>query len=127
MDNILLPLLCLAITVFLIACVWKVFTKAGQPGWAAIIPIYNYYILCKIAGRPGWWTVLFLLPLINIVISFIVMIDIAKAFGKGAGFGVGLVFLGFIFFPILAFGDAIYTPPATASTPPPPPPIPVTS
>ena len=83
-------------------------TKAGQPGWACIVPIYNIYILLRIAGRPGWWLILYLIPLVSIVVAVIVAIDIAKAFGKGTGFGLGLAFLGFIFFPILAFGDAKY-------------------
>jgi hypothetical protein len=98
----------LAITIFIIAGVWKTFAKAGQPGWAAIIPIYNVYIMLKIAGKPGWWLLLFFVPLVNIVIAIIVAIEIAKAFGKGTGFGLGLAFLGFIFYPILGFGDATH-------------------
>src|SRR5690242_14689557 len=74
----------LAIAVVFIAALWKVFTKAGQPGWAVLIPIYNTIVMLKIAGRPVWWFVLLLVPLVNIVILFIVAIDIAKAFGKSA-------------------------------------------
>lgn len=84
------------------------FTKANQPGWAILIPIYNFYILLKIAGRPGWWLLLFLIPLVNLVICFMVALDIAKSFGKGTGFGLGLFFLSFIFYPILGFGSAAY-------------------
>lgn len=98
----------LAIVVFLIASMWKVFEKAGEPGWAAIIPIYNVIVMCKIAGKPGWWVVLFLIPIVSIVMSFILNIAIAKSFGKDTGFGVGLALLGFIFWPILGFGDAKY-------------------
>ena len=98
----------LLIGIILIIAMWKVFTKAGQPGWAAIIPIYNIYILCKVAGRPGWWVILMLIPFVNFIIAIILCIDIAKNFGKGAGFGIGLAFLGFIFFPILGFGSATY-------------------
>lgn len=98
----------LAVIVFEIAALWKVFKKAGRPGWAAIVPIYNVYVMCKIANRPGWWLVLFLIPLVNIIISLIVMIDLGKAFGKGTGFGIGLWLLGFIFVPILGFGEASY-------------------
>jgi hypothetical protein len=98
----------LLIAVILIAAMWKVFSKAGQPGWAAIIPIYNIYVLCKVAGRPGWWVILMLIPFVNFIIAIILCIDIAKNFGKGAGFGIGLAFLGFIFFPILGFGSATY-------------------
>lgn len=104
-------LLELALIVLIIAGIWKVFTKAGQPGWAAIIPSVNVYILLKVAARPWWWLLLLLIPLVNIVIAFVVAIDVAKAFGKGVGFGIGLALLGFIFYPILGFGDAAYTAP----------------
>jgi hypothetical protein len=99
----------LAIAVLMIAALWKIFDKAGEPGWAAIIPVYNLYILLKIAGRPGWWLLLFFIPFVNFIISIIVSIDIAKRFGKGTGFALGLVFLPFIFYPMLAWGDASYT------------------
>src|SRR2546423_1575157 len=82
-----------AIIILLIAAMWKVFSKAGQPGWAAIIPIFNMYVLCKVAGRPGWWVILMLIPLVNLIILIIVNIDIAKNFGKGVGFGIGMIFL----------------------------------
>jgi|ERR1700692_872256 Family of unknown function (DUF5684) len=96
------------VIILLIAAMWKVFSKAGQPGWACIIPIYNLYVLCKIAGRPGWWVLLMLIPFVNFIILIIVAIDIAKAFGKGVGFGIGLILLPFIFYPILGFGSAQY-------------------
>ena len=105
---IILFLCYLAVIVFFIAALWKVFTKAGQPGWAAIVPIYNAYILLKIAGKPGWWLLLFLIPLVNLIIAILVAIEVAKAFGKGTGFGLGLAFLGFIFYPILGYGSATY-------------------
>ena len=98
----------LLIYVILVIGMWKVFTKAGRPGWAAIIPIYNFYILLKIAGKPGWWLLLVLIPVVNLVIVIITYVEVAKAFGKGVGFGIGLAFLGFIFFPILGLGDAQY-------------------
>jgi len=94
-----------AIIVLYIAGMWKVFEKAGQQGWLAIIPILNLYILIKIAGREGWWIILFLIPCVNIVVALLVYIDVAKQFGKSAGYGVGLWLLGFVFFPLLGFGD----------------------
>ncbi len=100
----------LAIIVLYIVSMWKVFEKAGQPGWAAIIPIYNAVVLCRVGGKPGWWVILFLIPIVSIVIAILVMVGIAQNFGKGAGFAIGLIFLGFIFFPILAFGDAEWAP-----------------
>src|SRR5260370_18218503 len=92
-PDLIVPVIFLAIMILVIAGVWKTFVKAGQPGWGAIIPIYNAYLLCKIAGRPGWWVLLFFIPLVNVIIAIIVSIDIAKNFGKGAGFGLGLPFL----------------------------------
>ena len=99
-----------AIILLWIAGMWKVFEKAGEPGWAAIIPIYNAIVLLKIAGRPLWWIILFLVPLVNLIIAIMVGVDIAKRFGKGAGFGIGLALLPFIFYPVLGFGDARYNP-----------------
>jgi Family of unknown function (DUF5684) len=104
----------LAVAVLMIAAMWKVFSKAGQPGWAAIIPIVNMYFLCKVAGRPGWWVILLFIPLLNFIIWIILAIDVAKNFGKGTGFGIGLAFLGIIFFPILGFGSAQYQGPSAA-------------
>ena len=101
----------LAIGVVMIASLWKVFTKAGQPGWAAIVPFYNLIVLCQIVGRPLWWIVLCLIPFVNFVIVILVYIDLAKSFGKSTGFGLGMFFLGFIFLPILGFGSAQYVGP----------------
>lgn len=98
----------LAIVVLLIASQWKVFEKAGQPGWACLIPIYNAYILLKIAGKPGWWLLLYLIPIVNIVIAIWTINMISKSFGKDEGFTVGLTLLGIVFWPILAFSDARY-------------------
>ncbi len=100
----------LAIVGVVIAGLWQTFTKAGKPGWGAIIPIYNVILLLEIAGRPIWWILLLFIPLVNIVVAIIVGIDVARNFGKGVGFGLGLAFLGFIFYPILGFGDARYQP-----------------
>ena len=107
-GDALVAIIYLAILVFIIAGMWNVFTKAGQPGWAVLVPILNLYFLLKIAGRPGWWLILMFIPVVNFIIAIIVAMDLATSFGKGAGFGLGLVFLGFIFYPILGFGDATY-------------------
>ena len=92
----------------MIASMWKIFTKAGQPGWASIVPIYNTIVLLKIAGKPMWWFVLMLIPLVNFVVAIMVTVSLAKAFGKGVGFALGLIFLPFVFMPMMAFGDAQY-------------------
>jgi hypothetical protein len=112
---VILLVIYLAVIVFEIAAVWKIFVKANQPGWGAIIPFYNFYLMCKIVGRPGWWLVLLLIPIVNIVISLIVAIDLAKSFSKGSGFGVGLWLVGIVFYPILGFGDATYAGPAATA------------
>jgi hypothetical protein len=102
-----------------IVALWKVFVKAGQPGWAAIVPFYNVYVLLKVAGRPGWWLLLFLIPVVNWVISIVVSIDVAKAFGKDVVFGViGLWLFSFIGYLMLGFGDATYKGPAASNSTP---------
>lgn len=83
---------------------------AGQPGWSSIIPIYNLIVWLRIVGRPLWWIILFFVPFVNIVISIIITYQLAKVFGKGVGFTIGLILLPFIFYPILAFGQATYSP-----------------
>ena len=91
----------------------KSLAKAGQPGWAILVPIYNAYILLQIAGRPGWWLLLYFIPVVNIAIAIIVAMDVAKAFGQSAVFGIVLLFLlsgvGYL---ILGFGSARYLGPA---------------
>jgi hypothetical protein len=98
----------LLIVILMIASMWKVYEKAGKPGWAAIVPIYNIIVLLEIVKKPVWWIVLLIIPIVNIIVALIIYMQLAKSFGKSSGFGLGLVFLGFIFFPILAFGDAQY-------------------
>ena len=87
---------------------WKVFTKAGKPGWAAIVPIYNIIVLLEIVGKPLWWIVLFIIPLVNIVAAILVNVALAEKFGKEIGFAVGLILLPIVFIPILGFGNATY-------------------
>lgn len=98
----------LAITLLVIASMWKVFTKAGKPGWAAIVPIYNTIVLLEIVGKPIWWIILLLIPFVNIIVLLIVINELSKSFGRGVGTTLGLIFLGFIFWPILGFGSAQY-------------------
>lgn len=103
-------LLYLALIVFFIAVGWKIFTKAGKPGWAAIVPIYNIIVMLEIVNRPLWWIILMFIPIANIVVSIVLAVDLAKSFGKGLGYAIGLILLPIIFYPVLAFGSAQYTP-----------------
>ena len=121
----------MAIGVLMIAGMWASFSKASEPGWACIVPIYGYVVMLRIAKRPEWWVLLFFISavgalvsnaggdsqmiggliqligsIVSLIVGIIVAIDFAKAFGKGTGFGLGLVFLPFIFYPLLGFGDA---------------------
>jgi len=105
-------LLGLVVLAFYVYALWKVFEKAGKPGWAAIIPIYNVIVLLEIVGRPIWWVFLFLIPVVSFIIMIIVSIDMSKSFGHGALYGLGLAFLGFLFLPILAFGSDTYRGPS---------------
>ena len=104
-----IAILMLAVMVIVIAGVWKMFEKAGAQGWMAIIPILNTYVFVRMAGKDGWWLLLMFIPIVNIVVAFIVSIEIAHRFDRSTGFGVGLVLLGFIFAPMLGFCDAVCT------------------
>lgn len=104
----------IAIAVLMIAGTWKIFTKAGKPGWAAIIPFYNYIVMCEIVGKPLWWFLLMICPCINFIFLIWVVNLLCKSFGKTEGFTVGVIFLPFIFIPILGFGDAQYLGPSAA-------------
>ena len=98
----------LAITIFLLAANWKIYTKAGQPGWVSLIPIYNIYVMLKIVGKPWWWMLLMLIPFVNLVYAIWMINMLSKSFGKDEGFTVGLLLLAIIFYPILGFGPAKY-------------------
>lgn len=108
----LFGLIWLALMIAIIVGMWKMFTKAGKPGWACLIPIYNIVVLLQIVGRPLWFIILMLIPVVNLIAAIIVSLDLAKSFGKSAAFGIGIAFLGFIFIPMLGFGDAKYEGPA---------------
>ena len=98
----------LALVIILIVARWKIFTKANQPGWASIIPIYNALIFLRIIGKPWWWLLLFCIPVVNIVFMVLAIDLLSKSFGKRVWFTVGLFLLPVIFELILAFGDAKY-------------------
>jgi len=99
----------MAIGILMIISMWKIFTKAGKPGWAAIIPIYNIYIMCEIADKPWWYILLLCVPFANIYAMFVIYDGIAKKFGKTTGFTIGMIFLPFIFFSILGLSkNSVY-------------------
>ena len=104
--------------VFVIAVIagwWMMFEKAGEAGWKSIIPIYNIIVLLKIVGREWWWVLLMLIPFVGLVIWIIVALDLAKVFGRGTGFAIGLMFLTPIFSLILGFGSDTYKGTANAA------------
>lgn len=97
-----------AVVILVIAGMWRVFTKAGRPGWAAIIPFYNVYTLLKVCDRPGWWLIWYFIPIANLIVYCVVLIDLARSFGKGTVYGVALWFLSPILVPVLGFGSSRY-------------------
>jgi hypothetical protein len=107
--GIVVMIIYLVIVVLMIVSLWKIFVKAGKPGWGAIIPIYNLILYLEIVGKPLWWIILCLIPFVNIVILIILALELAKKFGKTVGFAIGLIILPIIFYPILGFGKATYT------------------
>jgi hypothetical protein len=105
---LIIALIYVAIIALMITSMWIVYSKANQPGWASIVPVYNVIVMLKIAAKPWWWIFLLLIPIVNIIFMIMMLNGISKAFGKSEGFTVGLVLLGIIFFPILAFSSAKY-------------------
>lgn len=101
-------LVSLVIVVFMIVVMWRIYTKADKQGWGCLIPFYNVWLMLEIAGKPGWWLVFCFIPVINVVVQIVMLIGVAKNFGRGGWFAAGLIFLPIIFFPILAFGDSVY-------------------
>ena len=104
----------LVIYVLVVAGWWMIFQKACEAGWKAIIPIWNILVLLRVVGREWWWIILMLIPIVNIVIWVIVSLDLAKSFGRGTGFGIGLFILSPIFALILGFGSDTYKGPAAS-------------
>lgn len=96
------------VTIIVLVSSWVIFTKAGRPGWAAIVPIYNVWVLLEIVKKPWWWILLLLIPIVNIVVAVLITHELSMRFGKGGWFTVGLLLLPFVFYPILAFGDSKY-------------------
>ena len=94
---------------------WKMYVKAGRPGWAALIPIYNVVVLLEIIGKPTWWVILSFIPFVNAIVGIIIMHNLSKAFGRGIGTTLGLIFLPVIFYLILGFGKAKYVGSSAAS------------
>jgi hypothetical protein len=108
----IIVLIALVVVVLELAGLWKVYVKAGEHGWAVIIPFYNYWCMLRIVGRPGWWLVLYFIPIVNFIIFLVVVWDLVKSFSKSPGWFFGLWLLPFIFFPILGFGESQYAGPA---------------
>lgn len=113
-GSVIGTILYFAVLIFGVYIMWRIFSKAGKPGWAAIIPIYNIIVLLEIVGKPWWWLLLLFIPFVNIVILILVMIQLAKVFGKSGGFAVGLILLSIVFMAILAFDNSTYLGPNVA-------------
>jgi hypothetical protein len=104
MSSMIYPIVLFAMVFLTLAAMWRLFVKAGEPGWKSIVPIYNMAVLLRLVGRPQWWVLLLLVPVVNIIVSIVLCFDTAKALGTG----FGIMILGPIFFMWLAFGDARY-------------------
>jgi hypothetical protein len=101
-----------AISILVIIAQWRIYEKAGQPGWASLIPFYNFYVLLKIVGKPEWWLIWIFVPLANLIVGIWTTNLLSKSFGKDEAFTLGLIILPVIFYPILGFGNAEYQGPA---------------
>ncbi len=107
---------CVGLLLFIayVAGLWQIFTKAGEAGWKAIIPIYNLWVLLEVVGRPGWWIILFFIPFVNIIVWVLVALDLSKSFDKSGWYALGLIILPWFFVVILGWGEAQYYGPAAA-------------
>lgn len=98
----------LVLVLIMIAGMWAAYAKAGQPGWAVLIPIYNLVVMLEIAEKPIWWIILLLIPFVNLIVGIMLYAAFAEKYGCGGGMVVGLIFLPFVFWPVLGFGSAEY-------------------
>ncbi len=120
MNGSMLPMIvAMAVLFMVVASMWRLFAKAGEAGWKCLVPILGALVYLKITGRPWWWLLLLCIPGVNLIPGVITCFDLARVYGKGAGFGFGLLLLGPIFFMVLAFGDARYVGPAGRQAPAP--------
>lgn len=108
LASLLVTLIWMGVFIAFLVAWWRIFVKAGHPGWAALIPIYNIIVMLRIVRRPGWWLLLLFIPFINPIVFLILMYDLARAFGRGIGFTLGLICLNPIFILLLGFGPAQY-------------------
>ena len=106
---IFIMLTVIVISILIILGQWKAFKKANKPGWAAIVPIYNYIVMLEIAELPLWYLALYFIPIANIYAQVMTYIEFAKKYGESAGFAIGMMFLPYVFFPLLGFGNYKYT------------------
>ncbi len=102
------------VAAFYFFCAWRLYSKGNQPAWGFLVPFLNLYLLIKMVGKPDWWILLFMVPFVNIIMGIMLIHNISKSFGHGTGFTLGLIFLGPIFYPILALGSSKYVGPAQA-------------
>ena len=117
---IIMLIISLAVMAVVLASLWRIFTKAGKPGWAALIPVYNSVVMMQIIGRPEWWVLLLFLPFVNIYVTIVLALELAKSFGKSTGFGVLTIFFPVIMYPILGFGPSQYLGPVASQPAPQP-------
>ena len=115
--HVAVALIWVVVMALMVASNWALFTKAGEPGWKSLIPVYGAVVFLRIVGRPWYWLVLLCIPIVNIIPAFVLCWDTAKAFGKGGGYAAGIALLGPVFLPLLAFSDADYVGPHQPSSP----------
>ncbi|WP_375561700.1 DUF5684 domain-containing protein [Bernardetia sp. OM2101] len=107
-GSLIFGVIYLGLIVFFIATYWKIFEKAGKPGWASLIPIYSSLVFMEIINKPKIWVLYMFIPFVGLYWAILSVVEFAKVFGKDTGFAIGIIFLPIVFLPMLAFGDAQY-------------------
>ena len=110
-DGLAIAIICALVAISVVLTLvggWRIFQKAGEPGWASLIPLYNLFVVLRIVGAPGWWAVLFLVPAVNFIMSLIVTWRLARAFGQGVVGCLALALLPVVMIPVLGCGSARY-------------------
>ena len=120
-SSLVIAIVAVALVLFVFnrICWWRILTKAQRPGWAVLVPVYSIIVRLQMLGKPIWWILILMIPPANLILFVLMVVALAEVFDRSIGFAIGLLLLGPVFLPILAFGDAAYQKPDSSIAPTP--------